>query len=73
MRATQTSQHYNNMMIHRASIDSTDSTLLETAEVTDLDPISIRKKEVERLRSIGRVVFLMIFVVGVIWIILQER
>ena len=73
VRASQTSQHYNSMMLHRGSIDSTDSTFIETVEVNNLDPISTNKKEIERLRSIVRVVFLMVFVIGVIWIILQER
>lgn len=60
---------------HRSnSIDSNDSTFLETVEsVQMLDPINHHKSRVERMRSIGRNVFIVVFVLGVIWIVLSQQ
>lgn len=56
------------------SMDSNDSTFLETAEcIQPSHSVNHHRSRVERMRSIGRNVFIVVFVVGVIWIVLSQQ
>jgi hypothetical protein len=56
------------------SIDSNDSTFLETGDSHHSSfPVNDQRSKVERMRSIGRNVFIVVFVVGVIWIVLSQQ
>jgi hypothetical protein len=61
---------------HRShSIDSNDSTFLETGDssVQSSFPMDSDKVKAQRMKSIGRNVFIVVFVVGVIWIVLSQQ
>jgi hypothetical protein len=58
----------------RHSIDSNESTLLEMSDSLHSSfPVDSRKLDAQKTKTIGRNVFIVIFVVGVIWIVLSQH
>jgi hypothetical protein len=56
------------------SIDSNDSTFLETGDSHQSSfSMNSQRSKVERMRSIGRNVFIVVCVVGVIWIVFSQQ